>query len=71
MLLILISFMISIPVSWMWMHEWLSTFAYHIDLSVLTFLFAGSLTVVIALLTITYQSIRVALVNPAKVLQNE
>jgi putative ABC transport system permease protein len=53
------------------MSEWLNGFAYHIEMSVLTYLIAGALAVVITLITIGSQTLKAALINPATILKNE
>ena len=69
--LVLISFIISIPIGWYAMDKWLAGFAYHIDLSVWIFVFSGAATLGIALLTVSYQSIRVSISNPVRALRYE
>lgn len=70
-LLVLLSIGLAIPISWYAMSSWLQGFAYRIDIPVLTFLWAGAGAVVIAWLTVSYQSIKAATVNPVKSLQSE
>ena len=53
------------------MNRWLQDFAYRIDVSWGVFLLAGLLAVGVALLTVSFQSIRAALVNPVKSLRSE
>ncbi|MCK6616075.1 MAG: ABC transporter permease [Cyclobacteriaceae bacterium] len=69
--LILIAFVIAVPLSWYLMGNWLNGFAYRINLDVGTFLLAGLLAVVIAWVTVSYQSIKAALANPVKSLRSE
>jgi putative ABC transport system permease protein len=69
--LIAIAFMIAIPLGWYVMDNWLQGFAYHIDLGVGVFLVAGFAAVLIAWLTVSYQSIKAAIVNPVKSLRSE
>ena len=69
--LVLISFIISIPIGWYTMDKWLAGFAYHIDLSVWIFVFSGAATLGIALLTVSYQSIRASISNPVRALRYE
>lgn len=71
LILVVLAFVISVPVAWLWMRQWLSTFAYHIELSWLFFIASGVVAVVIALLTVSYQSGKVGWINPARVLRNE
>jgi putative ABC transport system permease protein len=69
--LILLANMIAWPVAWYFMSEWLNGFAYHIEMSVLTYLTAGTLAIVITLIIIGSQTLKAALVNPATILRNE
>jgi ABC-type antimicrobial peptide transport system permease subunit len=69
--LVLISLLVAFPISWYLMHNWLQGFAYRIDLNAGVFLLAGLATILIALLTISYQSIKAALANPVKSLRSE
>jgi putative ABC transport system permease protein len=71
LLLVIISFVIAAPVSWLIMHNWLQDFAYRIDISWWVFGIAGLLALAIALSTISYQAIRAALTNPVKSLKTE
>ncbi len=71
MKLILISLFIAFPAAWWAMNRWLEEFAYKTDLSWWTFALAGVSAIVIALLTVSYQAIRAALMNPVKSLKNE
>jgi len=50
---------------------WLSTFPYRIDPSIFTFLIASTVSLLIALFTVSYQSIKAALANPAETLRAE
>jgi predicted permease len=69
--LILIALLISFPVSWWLMNNWLQGFAYRISIEPLVFLIAGSCILVITLATISFQSIKAAISNPVKSLRTE
>lgn len=69
--LIIISIVIGSPIAWFAMNRWLSDFAYHIDVSWWMVAAAGLLAVVIALLTVSFQSVKAALMNPVKSLKSE
>lgn len=69
--LIMMGFVIAAPVAGVIMHQWLNGFAYRIDLDVRIFIAAGLLAFVIALVTISVQTMRAALANPAKNLRSE
>lgn len=70
-LLIVIAFLIAGPLAWWIMHRWLQDFAYRISLSPWIFAAAGLLAIFIAILTISYQSIRAAMTAPVKSLRTE
>jgi len=53
------------------MHKWLQDFAYRVDLSWWIFVFAAGLAILIALLTVSLQSIKAAVTNPVKSLRSE
>ncbi len=71
MKLIAIALLITSPVSWYLMHRWLQGFAYRINLPVWVFLLSGLATIIIALFTISFQSIKAAIANPVKNLRSE
>ncbi len=68
---VLIAFLIAFPVAWWAMNNWLQHYAYKIDMRWWMFAVAGLLTVCIALLTVSYQSIKAALINPVESLRTE
>ena len=70
-ILIAISLLISSPVAWFFMHQWLQNFAYHANLDLWIFLLAGAGALLIALGTISFQTIRSATANPVVGLRNE
>ena len=69
--LVLISFLIAAPLAWWGMHTWLEKYAYRVHIQWWVFALAGCLSVMIALLTVSYQSIKAALANPVKSLRAE
>ena len=69
--LIVIAFILATPFAWYMMDTWLQNFAYRIQLGVGIFLFAGVIALLIAWITVSYQSIKAAIVNPVKSLKNE
>ncbi|GAB3774190.1 ABC transporter permease [Spirosoma horti] len=68
--LILLSIVIASPLAWYAMNKWLQGFAYKIDIAWWVFALAGGLVTGIAILTVSYQSIRAALMNPVKSLRS-
>jgi len=69
--LVLVAIIIASPLAWYAMNNWLQDFAYRIDIEWWYFALAGLLAVGIALLTVSFQSIRAALMNPVKSLRSE
>jgi putative ABC transport system permease protein len=69
--LIVIAFILATPFAWYMMDNWLQNFAYRIQLGVGIFLLAGVIALLIAWITVSYQSIKAAIVNPVKSLKNE
>jgi len=69
--LVLISIFIASPIAWWAMNQWLQNFAYKIELSWWMFAIPAFATVIIAFLTMSYQSIRAAKANPVKSLRDE
>ena len=70
-LLVLISFLVAAPIAYWVMQDWLAAFAYRIDLGLGLFLLAGGAAFAIALLTISYQALRAAWINPVEALRYE
>lgn len=69
--LVLISFCIATPISWWLMSKWLEDYTYRIDIEWWVFAAAGFLSLLIALLTVSYQAIKAAVANPVKSLRTE
>ncbi len=69
--LVLIANGIAFPIAWWATHKWLQEYAYHINVEWWVFGLAGAAAIVIALLTISYQAVRAALMNPVKSLRTE
>jgi len=69
--LILIAIVLASPLAWYLMHAWLDDFAYRIDLKLWMFLGAGTLAALVAACTISFQSIKAALMDPVKSLRSE
>ena len=69
--LIAISCLVAFPVSWWAMNDWLKNYQYRIEISWWIFLAAGISAMVIALVTISFQSIKAAMANPVKSLRSE
>lgn len=70
-LLVLLALAIASPLAWYFMNKWLLDYAYRVNLSWWMFALAGSAAVMIALLTVSFQAIKAAFVNPVKSLRTE
>jgi len=68
---VIISSIIAWPVAYFAMKKWLQNFAYRIDLGVWTFVLSGLAALAVALLTVSYQSIKAATANPVDSLRYE
>jgi putative ABC transport system permease protein len=69
--LIFISFLIATPTAWYVMYNWLQDFAYRTEVRWWIFATAGIATVLIALITVSFQAIKAAIRNPVKSLRTE
>ena len=66
-----IAILISLPLGWFVMNKWLEDFTYRINIPWWVFLLAAFLAILISVLTVSYQSIKAAIVNPVKSLRSE
>ena len=71
LLLVVIAFIIATPLAWYLVEKWLAGFANRIALDASLVVIAGIVAVMIALLTISFQSIRAARENPVKAMRSE
>ncbi len=69
--LVTIAILIASPVSWWAVYRWLQGFAYHAPVRWWIFASAGLLSILIALITVSFQSIKAAIANPVKSLRSE
>jgi predicted lysophospholipase L1 biosynthesis ABC-type transport system permease subunit len=70
-ILVLVAFLLAAPLAGWAMHVWLKQFAYRIDLEWWVFALAGAIALLIALATVSFQAIKVAVANPVKSLRTE
>lgn len=70
-LLITIAFVIATPVAWYFMNQWLQDFVYRISISWWLFIIGGASSILIALVTVSFQAIKAAIANPVKSLRSE
>jgi len=71
LMLVIIAFILASPAAWYFMNQWLQDFAYRIQIDWWIFLLAGTIAVIIALLTISTQAVKAAIANPVKALRSE
>jgi putative ABC transport system permease protein len=71
MILVIIAFVIGIPVGYYMMDKWLESFAYKTDITVVVFLSAGLISMLIAGVTVSFESFRAARTNPVESLRSE
>ncbi|MGK7391163.1 MAG: ABC transporter permease [Candidatus Cyclobacteriaceae bacterium M2_1C_046] len=69
--LVIIAFILAVPFAWYFIDQWLQNYSYRTDVNVWIYIGAGVATLLIAFLTMSYQSIRAALTNPVDSLNNE
>lgn len=69
--LVIIALLIAVPIAWYAMNQWLYSFAYHEPLSIMIFIYAGGAALLIALITVSFESIKAASTNPVNTLRSE
>ncbi len=69
--LIVISFVMAAPLAWYVMNQWLETFAYHVSIHWSVYLISVASTLIIALATVSYRSVRAAITNPSETLRTD
>ena len=69
--LVIISLIIAAPVAWYVMNTWLQGFTYRVDIEWWIFVAAGLVSILISLITVSYQSLKAAIANPIKSLRTE
>jgi len=69
--LVLLAIAVATPLAYYFIHQWLQGFAYRIELSWWVFILSGAIALTIALLTVSFQAIKAAMMNPVKSLRSE
>lgn len=69
--LVLLANLLAWPIAWYIMNQWLSNFAFHIDVGVMVFITSGCIALAIAWFTVGFESVKAALANPVKSLRND
>jgi putative ABC transport system permease protein len=70
-LLIVIAYVIAAPLGWYFMNSWLQGFAFRVGIDAWIVILSGIAALLIAIMTISFQSIKAATENPVKALKNE
>jgi putative ABC transport system permease protein len=70
-ILVTVSLIIASPIAWYALNKWLANFAFKTEISWWVFALAGSLVIVVTLVTVSLQSVKAALLNPVKSLRSE
>jgi ABC-type antimicrobial peptide transport system permease subunit len=70
-LLIAIAFAIATPLTWYFMHQWLQNYPFRIELSGWIFIIGGLTSIIIAMVTVSFQAIKAAVANPVISLRSE
>jgi len=71
LILVLIGIVIAVPVSYYFMHNWLTNYVYRMKIGVSIFAIAALLTIIITFITISYKAYQAAVMNPASALKTE
>jgi putative ABC transport system permease protein len=69
--LVAIAFLVATPIAWYFMHNWLQTYPYRINISVWVFAVAAFVTTLLSIVTVSFQAVKAALANPVKSLRSE
>ncbi|OIN60018.1 hypothetical protein BLX24_08885 [Arsenicibacter rosenii] len=69
--LLLLAFVVAAPLAWWAMNKWLTNFVYRIEPGIGTFALAMLITILVALLTVSFRSLKAALMNPVRSLRSE
>jgi predicted permease len=69
--LVIVSILLACPIAWWVMNAWLQSYAYRVNIQWWVFAAAGSAAIVIAILTVSFQSVKSAMMNPVKAIKAE
>ena len=70
-ILVIVANVIAWPVAWYFMDKWLNTFAYRIEMNIVLYMLAALVAIAIALITVSSQTLKAAMSNPANTLKYE
>jgi ABC-type antimicrobial peptide transport system permease subunit len=71
LILVMIALLIASPLAWYFMHTWLKGYNYHTSIDWWVFVLSALISIIIALVTVSFQSVKAALMNPVKSLRSE
>jgi putative ABC transport system permease protein len=71
LILIAAANLVAWPVAWYFMNQWLNSFAYHIDMNIVAYVLSALASIAVALITVSSQTIKAAMTNPANTLRYE
>jgi putative ABC transport system permease protein len=71
LVLVIIALLIATPIAWFVMYKWLLNYTYHTSLNWWVFALSAVMAIMIALITVSFQSVKAALMNPVKSLRSE
>src|SRR6476661_7957299 len=69
--LVLIAFVIAVPLTWWFMHNWLDKYTYRVNISIWLFAMVGVIVLLLTLLVVSLNTLRAAVANPVKSLRTE
>jgi putative ABC transport system permease protein len=69
--LVLLANVLAWPLAWWAMHKWLEEFTYRVELNAFIFIVAGVMALLIAIVTVSFQALKVAIANPVDALRDE
>lgn len=70
-ILIIVANLLAWPIAWFFMSKWLNSFAYHIDMNLVVYILSAIAAIILALITVSAQTIKAAMTNPANTLRYE
>lgn len=70
-ILVILAMILATPVAWYLMNQWLESYAYHISIDPMIFIYAGIIALFVALVATSFQTVKAAMANPVKSLRNE
>lgn len=69
--MVFVALLIAMPLAWFFMQKWLNNYPYRMEINIWVFILVGIAVILVALATVSFQSIRAALMNPVKSLRSE